>query len=158
MTHSPASPAHETQAEPERKRRMEALARARRDELEQFLATHAGDVTVSPVRGPETGLVMVRGKIGGGGSPFNLGEVSVSRASVRLATGEIGHGQLLGGDKAHARLAAVIDALAQRAEFVGRVAALVAEIEARAAQEDAALAAETAATKVDFFTLVRGED
>ncbi|WP_170976504.1 phosphonate C-P lyase system protein PhnG [Rhizobium sp. FKL33] len=158
MTQSPASPAHEAQTASPRKRRMEALARARRDELEQFLATHAGDVTVSPVRGPETGLVMVRGKIGGGGSPFNLGEVSVSRASVRLSTGEIGHGQLLGGDKAHARLAAILDALGQRDEFSAAVDGLVATIEARIAEEDAALAAETAATRVDFFTLVRGED
>jgi alpha-D-ribose 1-methylphosphonate 5-triphosphate synthase subunit PhnG len=158
MTQSPASPAHEAQATPARKRRMEALAGARRDELERFLSDHAGDVTVSPVRGPETGLVMVRGKIGGGGSAFNLGEVSVSRASVRLSTGEIGHGQLLGGDKAHARLAAILDALAQRAEFSAAVDGLVATIEARVADEDAALAAETAATRVDFFTLVRGED
>lgn len=158
MTQSLASPAHETQAAPERKRRMEALARASRDELEQFLSAHAGDVAVSAVRGPETGLVMVRGKIGGGGSPFNLGEVSVSRASVRLSTGEIGHGQLLGGDKAHARLAAILDALGQRAEFSVAVGGLVASIEARVAAEDAALAAETAATRVDFFTLVRGED
>lgn len=158
MTHSPASPAHETQAAPERKRRMEALARARRDELEQFLSAHAGDVAVSSVRGPETGLVMVRGKIGGGGSPFNLGEVSVSRASVRLSTGEIGHGQLLGGDKTHARLAAILDALGERDEFSAAVDGLVATIEARIAEEDAALAAETAATRVDFFTLVRGED
>ncbi|MBB1248527.1 phosphonate C-P lyase system protein PhnG [Rhizobium sp. G21] len=158
MTQSPASSDTDTQAAPQRKRRMDALARARRGELEHFLAEHAGDVGVSPVRGPETGLVMVRGKIGGGGSPFNLGEVSVSRASMRLSTGEIGHGQLLGGDKAHARLAAIIDAIAQRAEFSAAVDGLVASIEARVADEDAALAAETAATKVDFFTLVRGED
>jgi alpha-D-ribose 1-methylphosphonate 5-triphosphate synthase subunit PhnG len=158
MTTSPASPANETQSAPERKRRMEAFARARRGELERFLSTHAGEVGVSPVRGPETGLVMVRGKIGGGGSPFNLGEVSVTRASTRLSTGEIGHGQLLGGDKAHARLAAILDALGQRPEFSAAVDGLVAAIEARVAEEDAALAAETAATKVDFFTLVRGED
>lgn len=158
MTESPAASASETRAAPPRKRQMEALARARRDELEQFLAAHAGDVAVSPVRGPETGLVMVRGRIGGGGSPFNLGEVSVSRASVRLSTGEIGHGQLLGGDKAHARLAAILDALGQRDEFSAAVNELVAAIETRVAEEDVALSAETAATKVDFFTLVRGED
>jgi alpha-D-ribose 1-methylphosphonate 5-triphosphate synthase subunit PhnG len=141
-----------------RKNWMEAFAHARRSELETFLKTHAADLDISPVRGPETGLVMVRGRIGGGGSPFNLGEVTVSRASVRLSSGEIGHGQLLGGDKSHARLAAIIDALGQKPDFGARVTALADAITARIAAEDAQRRAETAATKVDFFTLVRGED
>src|SRR2546429_5457117 len=44
------------------------------------------------LREPENGLVMVRGRIGGDGAPFNLGEAAGTRAPVRLATGEGGFG------------------------------------------------------------------
>jgi alpha-D-ribose 1-methylphosphonate 5-triphosphate synthase subunit PhnG len=110
------------------------------------------------VRGPETGLVMVRGRIGGGGDPFNLGEATVSRATVRLATGEIGHGQLLGTDKERARYAAIFDALYQNETYHPAVEALHEQIAARIAAKDRRKAEETAATRVDFFTMVRGED
>ncbi len=52
---------------------------------------------------------MRRGRIGGG-APFNLGEACVARASVRLASGEVGHAMVLGRDTDHARLAAFFDA------------------------------------------------
>nr|WP_269812739.1 phosphonate C-P lyase system protein PhnG [Aurantimonas marina] len=61
------------------------------------------------LRAPEAGLVMRRGRIGGG-APFNLGEACVARASVRLASGEVGHAMVLGRDTDHARLAAFFDA------------------------------------------------
>lgn len=137
---------------------MGLFARAERGQLEAFLKREAADIEVHPVRGPETGLVMVRGRIGGGGAPFNLGEATMSRASIRLADGTIGHGQLLGSDRVHARLAAILDALGQTAAFAPRIAALADEIEADLKAEDTARAEETAATRVDFFTMVRGED
>ncbi len=65
------------------------------------------------LRGPETGLVMVRGRIGGGGAPFNLGEATVSRATVRLSSGTVGHSHALGTDREKARLAAIFDAYRQ---------------------------------------------
>lgn len=110
-------------------------------------------------RRPGSGLVMVRGRIGGDGAPFNLGEASVSRAAVRLASGEIGFGYVLGRDGEKARLIALCDALLQSgdlaAEIVQKVVApLRQERETALAQQ----AAETAATRVDFYTLVRGED
>jgi alpha-D-ribose 1-methylphosphonate 5-triphosphate synthase subunit PhnG len=113
---------------------------------------------VARVRGPETGLVMLRGRIGGGGSPFNLGEATVSRATVRLGTGEIGHGQTLGLSRRKAELAAVFDALAQRSEYQAQVDALLDGIEAGIVERDAECERQTAATKVEFFTMVRGED
>src|SRR6188474_3403391 len=61
------------------------------------------------VRGPETGLVMIRGRAGGGGAPFNLGETTVTRATVRLASGEIGHSYALGRDGEKAVRAALLD-------------------------------------------------
>ncbi len=112
-----------------------------------------------PVRGPEVGVVMLRGRAGGGGAAFNLGEASVVRATVKLGTGEVGHAVVLGRDAAHARMAAHLDALWQCAEWRGRVDAdVVAPALAAAAAEASRRAEETEATRVDFFTLVRGED
>ena len=79
-----------------RQKAMGLLAKASRAELRAAFDAFDGKPAVEPVRGPETGLVMVRGRIGGGGAPFNLGEATVSRASVRLDDGTVGHGQALG--------------------------------------------------------------
>jgi alpha-D-ribose 1-methylphosphonate 5-triphosphate synthase subunit PhnG len=110
------------------------------------------------LRRPEVGSVMVRGRAGGTGAPFNLGEITVTRASVRLASGVVGHGHVQGRDKVAAEWAAVVDALMQtdhkdelRAHVLDPIAAMLAE------RRDAR-AAKAAATKVEFFTLVRGED
>lgn len=141
-----------------RQRAIGLLARATRGELEAAWDALDDKPAVQPVRGPETGLVMVRGRIGGGGAPFNLGEATVSRASVRLADGTVGHGQALGTDGAKVRLAAIFDALFQQPARRVDVEALLAAVEARLTAEDAAKARQTAATRVDFFTMVRGED
>ena len=109
-------------------------------------------------RQPENGLVMVRGRIGGDGAPFNLGEASVSRAAVRLASGELGFGYVLGRDGEKARLIALCDALIQNSGFKADIEQkVIAPL--RRELEDARLrqAAETAATRVDFYTLGRGE-
>jgi alpha-D-ribose 1-methylphosphonate 5-triphosphate synthase subunit PhnG len=110
------------------------------------------------VRGPETGLVMVRGRAGGGGAPFNLGETTVTRATVRLATGEVGHAYALGRDGEKVELAAVFDALWQRPADRPRVDLLVADLRQERATADRQRREETAATRVDFFTMVRGDD
>jgi alpha-D-ribose 1-methylphosphonate 5-triphosphate synthase subunit PhnG len=141
-----------------RRRTMELLAKAEDAVLIAAWEALANKPEVTRVRGPETGLVMLRGRIGGGGSPFNLGEATVSRATVRLGTGEIGHGQTLGLSRRKAELAAIFDALAQRPEHRATVDALLDEIETDLSQRDAQRERQTAATKVDFFTMVRGED
>lgn len=142
----------------ERQKAMGLLAKASRSELQAAFDALADKPAVQPVRGPETGLVMVRGRIGGGGAPFNLGEATVSRASIRLGDGTVGHGQALGTDGAKARLAAIFDALFQQPTRKAEVDVLLDAIAARIAKEDAAKARQTAATRVDFFTMVRGED
>jgi alpha-D-ribose 1-methylphosphonate 5-triphosphate synthase subunit PhnG len=110
------------------------------------------------LREPEAGLVMVRGRIGGDGAPFNLGEATVSRAAVRLSTGEVGFGYTLGRDRRKAQLIALCDALIQTADHAGSVeAAVLAPLRAVIESERNRKAAETAATRVDFYTLVRGE-
>ena len=110
------------------------------------------------LREPENGLVMVRGRIGGDGAPFNLGEATISRAAVRLSTGEVGFGYVLGRDRQKARMIALCDALVQSNEFADAVEAKVlAPLRTAMISERHRKAAETAATRVDFYTLVRGE-
>jgi alpha-D-ribose 1-methylphosphonate 5-triphosphate synthase subunit PhnG len=109
------------------------------------------------LRAPENGLVMVRGRAGGDGAPFNLGEATVSRAAVRLGSGEVGIGYALGRDRAKAQLIALCDALIQTAEHADMIEiAVLSPLRAVNAAERRRKAAETAATKVDFYTLVRG--
>ena len=117
------------------------------------------DPEFTMLRGPETGLVAIRGRMGGGGGPFALGEATVTRASVRLATGAVGHAIMLGRDTKKATLVAVIDALALDPETSARIDSEIIEpLRADIANGDAERAAHAAATRVDFFTLVRGED
>jgi alpha-D-ribose 1-methylphosphonate 5-triphosphate synthase subunit PhnG len=110
------------------------------------------------LREPENGLVMVRGRVGGDGAPFNLGEATVSRAAVRLSTGEVGFGYTLGRDREKARLIALCDAMVQSAELAGEIEAqVVAPLRAAMIERQNRKVEETAATRVDFYTLVRGE-
>ncbi|ABQ37791.1 phosphonate C-P lyase system protein PhnG [Bradyrhizobium sp. BTAi1] len=110
------------------------------------------------LRAPENGLVMVRGRIGGDGAPFNLGEATVSRAAIRLHSGEVGFGYVLGRDGEKARLIALCDALIQSPDHASAIEVKVVaplRAEMRAARDQAA--AQAAATRVDFYTMVRGE-
>ena len=108
------------------------------------------------LRRPETGAVMVRGRMGGSGAPFNMGEMTVTRAAVRLADGTVGMGYAAGRSHRQAELIAQLDALLQqRPELAG---AVLAPIEAALASKKAENARKAAATKVEFFTLVRGEN
>ncbi|GHC66842.1 protein phnG [Limoniibacter endophyticus] len=111
------------------------------------------------IRAPETGLVTVRGRMGGGGGAFNVGEITVTRASLRSADGVVGHSYCLGTDRKKARIAALVDAHWQnpdRRDLVEQV--IIAPLEAEQQQLDEKRIGETAATRVDFFTMVRGED
>jgi len=110
------------------------------------------------LRAPESGLIMVRGRIGGDGAPFNIGEATVSRAAVRLASGETGFGYALGRDTKKAELIALCDALIQTRDHADLVEVhVLAPLRERREQELRRKAAEAAATRVDFYTLVRGE-
>jgi alpha-D-ribose 1-methylphosphonate 5-triphosphate synthase subunit PhnG len=110
------------------------------------------------LREAENGLVMIRGRVGGDGAPFNLGEATVSRAVMRLATGEVGFGYALGRDLQKARMIALCDALAQSDEFSDELEAkVIAPLRAAMVSRRHDKAAETAATRVDFYTMVRGE-
>lgn len=126
------------------------------------IARYFDDIAVpdhEQLRTPENGLVMMRGRIGGDGAPFNLGETTVSRAAIRLGSGQVGFGYTLGRDGAKAQLIALCDALIQTSQFADTVETQVlTPLRARVAAERKRKAEETAATKVDFYTLVRGEN
>ncbi|MRG57043.1 phosphonate C-P lyase system protein PhnG [Phyllobacterium sp. SYP-B3895] len=142
-----------------RKAAMALLAQATADEMTRFWSVWTDKPAVETLRGPETGLVMVRGRIGGSGAPFNLGEATVTRATVRLGSGAVGHAYALGRQGEKVRLAAVFDALWQddaKRDVVETT--VLAPIAQRLDEELRTKRAETAATKVDFFTMVRGED
>ncbi len=138
-----------------RKAWMGLLARAKPDRLAQLFPELPPHDMLRP---PEIGAVMVRGRTGATGQPFNLGEMTVTRCALRLASGAVGHAHVQGRDKAHATRAAVLDALLQTDQASRVAAAVLAPLRAEEAARRSTRAARAAATKVEFFTLVRGED
>lgn len=148
-----------TAATNDRKQIMRVLAHASEAELESGLAAAGLASELSDVRPPETGLTMVRGRIGGDGRPFNLGEMTITRAAVESPAGFTGVAYLKGRCPRRARLAATADAYWQDPETrVAIEAELLAAIEHRLADEHLKATEQADATKVDFFTMVRGED
>src|SRR5215813_9315324 len=147
---------HNTQ-QTRRKAAMAVLAHAEASEIAARLGA-IGLPAHQNLREPENGLVMLRGRVGGDGAPFNLGEATVSRAAVRLASGELGFGYTLGRDREKARLIALCDALAQSSEFAATVeASVITPLRAVMLARRQQKAAQSAATRVDFYTMVRGE-
>lgn len=111
------------------------------------------------IRPPETGLVMLRGRMGGTGSAFNVGEATVTRCAVRTAKGHEGHAYVMGRNHEHARVAAICDALLQDEKYSRKIEALVLQpLQELLENRRSLVAHKAAATKVDFFTLVRGEN
>jgi alpha-D-ribose 1-methylphosphonate 5-triphosphate synthase subunit PhnG len=142
-----------------RRAAMAVLAESTAAEIMQLLDQLEPLPAHDDLRTPENGLVMIRGRIGGDGARFNLGEATVSRAVVRLASGEMGFGYVLGRDRIKARLIALCDALVQARAYASTIESkVIAPLRARLETQRDARAKQVAATKVDFFTLVRGED
>jgi len=141
----------------ERQHWIGVLSRARRSELLPF-EDALRDVEYHMIRAPEIGMTLVRGRMGGNGAPFNVGEMSVTRCVVRLTDGRTGYSYLAGRDKAHAELAALADAHLQGAQQRHWFDQVITPLANAQAERRAQKAADTAATKVEFFTLVRGEN
>jgi len=161
----PGKPSHLPEQAAARRAWLAILARVPRATLEQALAAAlpGGLPQYDWLRAPETGLAMVRGRVGGSGDAFNLGEATVTRATLRLRATDgialtVGVACLLGRDKRRAELAALSDALLQVPQHHQAVYAQVIETSAthieleRETQRRAA-----AATRVEFFTMVRGD-
>lgn len=143
-----------------RQRRLRLLARAETAQLEAVLQAWPGLPGYRRLKPPETGLAMLRARAGGVGQRFNLGEMTVSRCVVVLENeAAMGVGYVQGRDQRKAELVALCDALAQDMAGAERLETLLlAGLETELTARQQAWAAKVAATKVDFFTLVRGED
>lgn len=116
------------------------------------------DVPHALLRAPEAGLVMLRGRMGATGAPFNFGEATVTRCAVRLASGVEGHGYVLGRNGGHARTAALCDALMQvPADAVAISEQVLKPLDRLLTERRGAILSKAAATRVDFFTMVRGD-
>jgi alpha-D-ribose 1-methylphosphonate 5-triphosphate synthase subunit PhnG len=139
---------------------MGLLARTPPDRLAALLPAPLAAMldAVTWLRRPEVGAVMVQGRAGGTGAAFSLGEMTVTRCTLQLPDGRVGHAAVQGRDRAHAARAALVDALMQGAEAQALRAGVLAPLAAEEAARRADLAQKAAATRVEFFTLVRGED
>ncbi|WP_226782817.1 phosphonate C-P lyase system protein PhnG [Oceaniglobus trochenteri] len=137
---------------------MALLAKAPEGRVAALLAAAMARPVFDWLRAPEIGSAMVRGRAGGTGAPFNLGEVTVTRCALTLESGEVGHAYIQGRRKADAEAAALVDGLMQgpAAEQVRK--AVLEPLEAERKDRVSKRAARAAATKVEFFTLMRGED
>ena len=138
---------------------MGLLARAEPAALAAAMAALGPEPAHVVLKGPQIGLLMGRGRIGGGGDAFNLGELTAARCVVRLTPdGPQGVAYALGRDRTHVRRAALCDALLQTPHADAVRATVLAPLSAAEAVRRAARAAKAAATRVEFFTLARGED
>jgi alpha-D-ribose 1-methylphosphonate 5-triphosphate synthase subunit PhnG len=145
------TPSH---SNPARRRWMAVLAQAQATQLRDLLSTCGTLPRHTLLRGPEGGLIMVRGRADGGGGAFNLGEMTVTRCTVRTETGFVGHAYIPGREHQRAELAALTDALMQdpgrTADIEERV---IAPLEDQQITRKAERAGKAAATRVEFFAM-----
>lgn len=142
----------------ERQAAMALYAHATRQELEAAVERFAPLPKLHRLRPGEAGLVMVQGRTGGDGAAFNLGEATVTRAAVQIEGGATGVAYMLGRAPQKAEAAAILDALWQDPALRIAVEDALAPVRRRLAAQAHAQDQDTAATRVDFFTLARGED
>ena len=138
---------------------MALLARAPQDLMAQVLASHS-PAAPQWLRRPETGLMMVQGRVGGTGEKFNVGELTVTRCALRLspaeANGPVGVAYVMGRSHRQAQLAAMADALLQTpAAHDALQVNLLAPVRAHLQALQAKRHARAQTTKVDFFTVAR---
>jgi len=137
-----------------RKRWMAILARAPAAEIETLVSEAAMVPSYTLLRGPEVGLVMARGRAGGGGAPFNVGEITLTRCTVRSAEGRVGHAYVAGRDLRQAELAAALDAALQApARHDAIQSSIIAPLATAQEKARAEVARKAAATRVQFFTM-----
>ena len=134
------------------------LARASVEELEQAFEVFAPQPRYEFLRRAEPGMVMLRARIGGTGDPFNLGEASVTRCTLRIHGGYTGTGYVLGRERRKAELVALFDALLQDPRNrAGLDSSLLRVLRERQRRQRADKAQASGSTRVEFFTMVRGE-
>lgn len=141
-----------------RQRWIKVLARASSENLEEALHKIRIRPDYKFLRNPETGMVMVRARTGGVGQRFNLGEMTVTRCVVKTDDGDVGCGYVMGCDHRHAEYAALFDAMLQNPRHrIDLMDNIIHTLELEQKDREKTESRKSAATKVDFFTMVRGE-
>ncbi|GAA0783802.1 phosphonate C-P lyase system protein PhnG [Marinobacterium sediminicola] len=138
---------------------MSVLARAPSDLLYRLSDEAIKEIGFEIIRAPEIGLTQVRARMGNQGDRFNLGDMTLTRCVVRSEMDTLGYSYIAGRNQQHALRAAQLDALLQT-PCMGEALQerVIKPIEAALEQARSAKQQETDETRVDFFTLVRGED
>lgn len=138
---------------------MAILAKANWTDLALLWDDFGNKPDYKTLRAAETGLIMLRARTGAIGAAFNMGEATVTRSSVVSDNHIQGHAYILGRNGLHAEVAAEVDAALQNDKLHQMVmACIIKPLKATALDKKQQTEQKAAATKVDFFTLVRGED
>jgi alpha-D-ribose 1-methylphosphonate 5-triphosphate synthase subunit PhnG len=141
-----------------RQRWMKVLAKASLEDLKDAVQKTDSHPDYQFLRNPETGMVMARARAGGTGQRFNLGEMTVTRCVVRTDDGDVGCGYVMGCDHQHAEYAALFDAMLQNPSYrVDLMDNIIHQLEVVQKDREKTISRKSASTKVDFFTMVRGE-
>lgn len=149
-----------TSAATQRRARLIAtLSKARFDDLKTLWDNMPKKPGWQRLKPPEVGMIMVRGRTGGDGAPFNLGEMTVTRCVVQIAGGAVGVGYVAGRNAEHAELVAVIDGLAQDPQARQAVSdGIVEPLALLERRLDEAASRKAASSRVEFFTVSRGDE
>lgn len=114
--------------------------------------------TARVIRAPELGTVMVQGRVGGDGAGFHFGEMTITRCSVALDDQITGHGYIQGRDKKASHTIALLDALLQTERQQEILQKVIYPLIEHQKNFEKGVQEKAAATKVEFFTMARGED
>ena len=140
-----------------RKSWMSLLATSNQSDLLNLWEQKKIKVNYVWLRTPEIGSIMAQGRMGVTGDKFNIGEVTITRCSLKLNCGTIGHSYVQGRSKKKAEISALCDALMQTKMSKEINKNIIIPLEKIKKDNKDKILSKAEATKVDFFTLVRGE-
>ena len=136
---------------------MSLLATSNKNDLLNLWEQKKINIRYEWLRTPEIGSIMAQGRMGVTGDKFNIGEVTITRCSLKLNCGTIGHSYVQGRSKKKAEISALCDALMQTEMSNEINKSIIIPLEKIKKNNKDKILSKAEATKVDFFTLVRGE-
>lgn len=137
---------------------MSVLARADWADIEHRWKSVGIDLPYTILREPEIGLAQIRGKMANKGDVFNVGDTTITRASVQFKNDVVGHCYTMGRNLDKALTCAVIDGVLQHDQHNQVVMdAVIAPLQQAFIEKRKHRKQEIETSKVDFFTLVRGD-
>lgn len=142
----------------DRRHWMAVLAQSRPETLKRCCKSLKLTPDYQRLRPTQIGLVQLQARMEVTGGRFMVGDMTVSRAAVQLKDGTCGYSYVIGRNREHAERCAWLDALLQTNGATSQlwdsvIVPLHQQQQAQCAQQQD----EVAASRVNFFTLVRGE-